>query len=187
MIVGRMFEGFDDLEIAWRQHDEYEAALNVISTSCNDLAIFAHDLLKVTTEPKWGTITKFDHRSLQGAHDLLAAAWRYEFLNPTPRLPLLPENQDFRSGPADMAWLEWLRGELTSWIKAPLLVRLVQNILTNQNQPLGYAAEAKLAIEILDRFPAVPWLPTLREANLTDLTRYSKELLNDVVQSERTE
>ena len=49
-------------------------------------------------------------------------------------------------------------------------------ILTNQNKPIGYAAEAQLCLDILDRFYEVPWKPKWREAYEADLTK-AQELL----------
>ena len=51
-------------------------------------------------------------------------------------------------------------------------MRSVQLILTNQNTPIGYAAETNLCLGIIDRFGSVPWKRRLREA-------YEKDLAND--------
>ena len=67
--------------------------------------------------------------------------------------------------PVQILWLNWLRNELSGWIDYPYLVRSVQVILTNQNNPIGYAAESRLCLDIMDRFPSVPWRSDMREVN----------------------
>ena len=165
MIVAPKFDGDEGMDTAWRQHDVYGEALRIIVTTCNKHARFARRLLDDERHPEWGVVDGFDHRTLQNAHDLLAAAWRFE--NQQLELRFGPE------GPLDSierTWLEWLRNEIAGWIDAPRAARCVQLILTHQNQPVGYAAEAQLSLDILDRFPEVPWRAGLREVHETDLT-----------------
>ena len=54
-------------------------------------------------------------------------------------------------------WLDWLLEEVRSWKDSPHLVRLVMQILTNQNQPVGYRAETALRYGLIDRYSDVPW------------------------------
>lgn len=169
MIVGKFFEGDDDSEIAWKQHDIYDQALGTIIQTCNHLTRFARSLLDEKEHAAWGSIEDCDHRTLQGAHDLLAAVWRFrhdvrqaELLlerRPEPLVPHTPEN----------LWLWWLRGEIQSWVWHPDLVRDVQLILANQNLPVGYAAESRLCLALLDRFSDVPWTPNWRDACEEDI------------------
>lgn len=165
MIVASFFEDDEDQEVAWKQHEVYGDALGIIVGTCNRHALFARAVLHDSKHDDWGTVVRFDHRTIQNAHDLLAAAWRFENDLRQPKLPFEPEN------PLDHVqalWLEWLRKETEKWITAPWIVRSVQVILTNQNQPLGYKAEGQLCLDILDRFPDVPWKPHLRAAHETD-------------------
>ena len=53
-------------------------------------------------------------------------------------------------------WLDWLLEEVRSWKDSPHLVRLVMQILTNQNQPVGYRAETALRYGLIDRYSDVP-------------------------------
>ena len=78
MIVGTFFDGDDDAEIAWKQHDVYGEALGAIIQVGNRLTLFAKSLLDDKAHASWGTIETCDHRTLQGAHDILAAAWRFQ-------------------------------------------------------------------------------------------------------------
>lgn len=51
------------------------------------------------------------------------------------------------------------------------MVRLVQLILANQNNPTGYASEASLALLIMDRFDSIPWETKWREAHESSLRK----------------
>ena len=50
----------------------------------------------------------------------------------------------------------------------PQLVRSVQIILANQNKPIGYLAESRLCLGILDRFNSIPWDKSKWEAYESD-------------------
>ena len=167
MIVGSYFEG-DDKEVAWKQHDVYGVALATIVSTCNLHTNRARALLNSSEHPEWGETKCHDHRTLQCAHDLLAAAWRSR--NEFRQTSLLPgENRTLDD--VHLLWLDWLRNEIAGWSTLPHLVRSVQLILTNQNEQLGYEAESQLCIDIIDRFPDVPWERRVRDAFEADLSR----------------
>ncbi len=112
VIVGTFFKCDDDTETARKQHDVYGEALGAIIRTNNRLALFAKSLLDDKSHPNWGTIETCDHRTLKGAHDLLAAASRsrHDFRQselplervPERLVPHMPEN----------LWLWWLRDEI---------------------------------------------------------------------------
>ncbi len=166
MIVATYFDGDNDKVLAALQHDVYGDALIIMVKACNRFALFAKVLLKDKEHDNWGQIQRFDHRTLQMAHDLLAAAWRFENNSLQLELPI-PGMHD--NCPYEERWLAWLRREMSDWIDCPRMVRSVQLILTNQNKPIGYAAETRLSIGIMNRFELVPWQGDLREALLKDL------------------
>lgn len=170
MIIGTFFEGDDDAEIAHEQHEFYGQALDTIIETCNRLTQFAKAVLGDESHDAWGTVHACDHRTLQGAHDLLAAAWRFRYDQRQGQLPLGRKvSETLVSDTPGNRWLRWLRGEIESWVREPQLVRHVQLILANQNQPAGYASESRLNLAILDRYPDVPWKPDLRDACERDL------------------
>lgn len=168
MIVSAFFEGDADLEIAKGQHDVYDEALGIIISTTNHFARIAIALLDDRGHQGWGQITRCDDRSLQAAHDLLAAVWRFKN---APRQSNLSLNNIEDGATPEKVWLNWLRYELSSWIDHPSLVRFVQLILANQNQPLGYEAESRLCIAIMDKFSSIPWRRSLRAAHEQDLLR----------------
>ena len=168
MIVGCFFEGDTDDEVALKQHDVYHRALRIILETCNQHARFARAVLSDTNHPEWGTVEEFDHRTIQDAHDLLAAAWRFEHDMRQPELPFKPKNSLVT---AEVLWLDWLRQETARWSTAPRIVRSVQIILTNQNKAIGYTAESQLCLDILAKFADVPWQRGLRETHEANLDR----------------
>lgn len=174
MIVGSYFDGDDDDVVAWTQHDVYGEALWIICSTCNRYAEFAKNLMGDRTRQDWGTVTQFDHRTLQCGHDLLAAAWRFRHEFRQGRFVF--DDSEVPVSPAS-AWLQWLRAEVADWIQHPDLVRWVLTILAHQNQPAGYHAEAKLGLAIMDRFHDVPWSTDLHTAYELDLSRESQRLV----------
>jgi len=168
MIVGSYFDGDEDMELAWKQHDAYHQALGLIIRTCNRFARIARAILDDQVHEKWGTIETCDHRTLQGAHDLLAAAWR---MQNDFRQGVLPFEKSRSLLVAENEWLDWLAAEVSTWFDRPHFVRNVQLILCNQNQPKGYAAESQLCVDIIDHFRDVPWQTHWREAYVQDLTK----------------
>lgn len=186
MIVGAYFDGDDDAEVAWKQHDVYGHALGIIVRTCNLFALRARALLDDSDHPDWGIVEEFDLRTLQVAHDLLAAAWRFrhdsrqfELFVEVPRglwaCLLIDSGSPVRLhdplAEVPRRWLGWLREEVEGWLDLPYLVRSVQLILANQNEPVGYLAESQLSVDLLCRFEDVPWKPDWRAALEADLAK----------------
>lgn len=167
MIVAPKFPG-DDMVLARLQHEVYGDALRVVVDRCNRFGRLALAILEQDAEhPGWKGVDRFDHRTLQFSHDLLAAAWRYEESPPQLSL-LLSESRPkdaFQADTSEERWLQWLDSEVASWLHpeagpgddGPQKIRLVLRILANQNQPSGYEAESYLAQLIYRRFSHVPW------------------------------
>ena len=171
MWVAPLFDDDVDMEVAWKQHDVYSDALWTIVSQCNRYTEFARRLLDDVDHTEWIAVDSFDHRTLQHAHDLLAAVWR--FRNNLRQSELFADTDSVNE--VQTLWLDWLRREVAEWIDYPDRVRLVQVILANQNSPLGYIAESELAINIIDGFPRVPWDRRLREASEATLAKYREE------------
>ena len=157
MIVGVFFEDDWDHALKWKQHDVYGNALGIIVATCREHVARAASLLEVERPGQWETDVQIDHRTLQDAHDILAAVWRHATSPVQTSLPL--EVPATRATRGVTGWLEWLRVEVRSWWEEPRLVALVSAILANQNQPAGYQAEEELAERLHRRFSAVPWCP----------------------------
>ena len=154
MIVAHYFDGDDDEEVAQLQQDVYGEALGIMVARCNEHARFARGVLNDTRHHDWGTVYTFEHHTLQNAHTVLAAAWRFRNDHRQPELPYEPGNPLER---VQRHWLDWLNQEVADWTTQPNLIRLVQLILTNQNDVPGFTARAQLGLELLGRFSDVPW------------------------------
>ena len=163
-MVGEMFYGDGDMEVMAAQQDVYRHALQTIVSGCQDHIRRATQLLLTSTPASAAflSITQFDHRTLQDAHDILAAAWRFEAkVNDEPDLFAAVEDRVPR---ATMEWLSWLRDEIERWSDSPALVRAVAEILTHQNTDTGYWHEDMLHIALFDRFFTVPWTARTRRS-----------------------
>ncbi len=165
MIVVPQFQG-DDMAIADLQHDVYGEALGIMVGRCEQSARTAITILGGDlTHPKWEGVERFDHRTLQFAHDLLAAVWRYETSPPQKRLPIseAPSKPELEAGTPERRWLKRLDSEVASWVRAeaghegPHMIQLVLRILAHQNEPAGYEAETRLAELIYSRFRHIYW------------------------------
>lgn len=150
MIVGCPFEG-DNVELAWQQHEVYGLALGVIAQELGRRFRDACITLSVTQPAKgWPAESNIDHRTLQSAHDRLAATWRYRVSPPQAELKIGIALDASMNG-----WLEWLRLEMASWDSQ--LVGLGIRILQNQNTKIGYKAEDWLEHYLCLRFEDVEW------------------------------
>ena len=158
MIIATNFPG-DSYAVASAQHDVYYEALNIIVKTCNKFALFAKNLMNIQEYQTWGSVQQFDHRTLQFQHDLIATVWRYKSNCVQQRLDCDEDKESIQH-----RWLDWLQVEVNSWIEKSDCVRLVQIILTNQNNPLGQKSEALLSLAIMEYFPDVPWDEKLKTA-----------------------
>ena len=173
MIVAPFFKGDVDMEVASKQHDVYGQALWIIVSKCHQYTEFARSLLNDADHSEWGTVEHFDHRILQRGHDLLAAVWRFRNDFRQSELPFVNKNS---LDEVQELWLDWLRNEIASWFDYPERVRLVQLILTNQNELPVYIAEAQLSLDIIGWYTEVPWNQTLREASEASLSENREKL-----------
>ncbi|NDB68818.1 MAG: hypothetical protein EB015_12595 [Methylocystaceae bacterium] len=167
MIVGNYFAGDENYDLKIVQHDIYYRAIGLMITSCNNIAEYAAKPDYVLSSEDWGKIDKCDHRTIQFAHDLLAAAYRYKCSVSFETMLSVKIDK-----PKDH-WITWSSIEVQSWWKTPNLLQNFLIIMACQNEPYGYLAETRLCLGLLDRFPDVPWEPDLKEAFEKDLARYS--------------
>lgn len=156
MNVGCSFRDDVDDRTKWAQHDVYSPSLAIIVQGCIRHAQAAAALLEAEWPPAWPSDPTYDYRTLQDAHDILAAAWRFIADTAQPPLPA-PVGGQARARPLMEQWNEWLRAEIAAWPTRPHLVQLVMTILAHQNIPRGNDAEDALAQALRERFNSVPW------------------------------
>ena len=109
MWVVPSFDGDVGMEVAKKQHDVYGPALWIIVRQCNLYAEFTRRVLDDADHLEWGTVESFDHRTLQGAHDLLAAVWRFRNDFQQPVLPFVDRGSDSNGAKLHVKGRSWDR------------------------------------------------------------------------------
>jgi hypothetical protein len=147
MLVYDQFEG-DDTGLALRQDAVFSAAVDTIIALCERHYDHACTIARVPAD-RWPEDDRgLDRKVLQEAHDVLAAAWRWQIAPPQPQLALEWPPRAF-----DMAdWLHWLRDEVDAWHTEPDLVLAVVSIVAD-----GPEAAPLLAGALRMRHAGVPW------------------------------
>ena len=153
MIICPKFDGDDWLELQRAQHDIYGEALWILNSRCMRGYKSSVAMTHSFDDPIYDTLkempARIDHRTLQNAHDHLAAAWRKENRFVQPDL-LIQQTMAELAG----EWLIWLREEVDLWLgQDPLLVRLVCLVLVQQNVKGGYKAEEELLVALRHHYP----------------------------------
>lgn len=136
-----------------RQHDVYGEACRILVRECRNHLWRAVNLLEQPWPTRWSPeSTVHDHRIIQDAHDILAAAWRYETFG--WQLELFSPVREVRM----CDWLWWLEKEIISWHQQPALIASVMTVLSHANTNLGYEAQDRLSVLLRERFWKVPWI-----------------------------
>jgi hypothetical protein len=151
MIIAPRYHGDEAIPAMQQQHDAYGAALQIIVGGIQDHERSAAHILGQPPLPDLPS--QFDHRTLQDAHDLLAAAWRWRSDVVQIGLPFAGDNSALTR-----IWLDWLREEVRGWWRQPALVTTCADILRHSNEPRGHAAEQSLAELLRQRFADIPWI-----------------------------
>ncbi len=155
MIIGSRFRDDNNKEVMRLQHEVYGDALRIISGTCQKYTNLAHRILG---DP-WVSviIDSYDHRTLQDSHDTIAAAWCSRCLLSLRQMELALDWKHAIAPDFQGHWLKWLEEEVRSWKDDPCLIQFVVRILENQNNPVGYRAEAYLNRALVFRYADVPW------------------------------
>lgn len=159
MWVCAEFEGDDDENLKSLQHDCYYASLALITQLLEDAA-------EKPLSKKLPNIRSIDHRTLQGSHDILAAAFRH-FHKQSLGYRTVTEkdaNSPIRTkenGKTDTKivneWENWVE----AWLKSkPTIILQLSKAVTFQNTNEGYEAE-KLAKKLIRlECSDIAWLET---------------------------
>lgn len=152
MIVCEYFEG-DDIDFAWKQHDVYAEAIDIILQNC------AHQIRNACVvtgiDPfEFASFGSLDHRTIQHTHDLLAAVFRFGVEPPNEQLDLFKTKNYVKS---TGEWLKWLTFETRNWHNQPKILFYFRELSKFQNEERGLVAEAGIAKEIKEYFRVVPW------------------------------
>lgn len=152
MIVTSVFPDDHDTSLMFAQHAEYASVIGEwVERSCRAYER-AEELCAIRTA--LGDIARslqgFDHRTVQGAHDLMAAWYRFRF----GRAPL------FRDAPADptemrAAWRQFASEEIGRLLESPAVTRRLLLAVAYANKPVGLEAERELAELLKRRYSAM--------------------------------
>lgn len=153
MIICNKFSGDEWLDLQRAQHEIYRQSVGeiafyckIIYIGCGEVTENYHDALQdcLLEMPD-----KFDHRSLQGTHDHLAAYWRRLHNHTKQTLYNYGSVKSLRK-----KWQEWLRYTVSQWTtEHPYLVRMVCLILVQQNVKAGYAVEDAILKKLREVYP----------------------------------
>ena len=154
MIIGKYFDGDNDKALQSQQHDCYGEALRIIAHGSaqgyRNATLICDVEDSISKEDRKKLSDGFDHRTLQMAHDHLAAYWRWHRNRCDPYLDGM---EPFNVGD----WLSWLRQEVELWpTSSPSIVRYVAAILLNQNTETGYKAEDDLLETLKSHYSGMP-------------------------------
>jgi hypothetical protein len=155
MIVASMFEGDDNTHLMWLQHDAYDDALGIIIANAHTLHSFA---MRYTKSRLVEFPQTYDHRRLQGAHDIWAAQYRYYKGDTQIPLPLNGETQPDAFDKAAVAnWREWLKKTCRDLVHDPYMVRLICNLLMQPDSERAVDWEAHLNFLLVQPHDSIPW------------------------------
>jgi hypothetical protein len=160
MIVASMFEGDDDTHLMWLQHDVYHDALGIITANVKTLHNF---VMQYTKSELVAFSETYDHRRLQGAHDIWAA--QYRFYKGDAQIPL-PLNGETQPDAFDKAvvdnWRAWLKETCRDLVYDPYVARLICNLGMQSDSELANNWEAHLSFLLLEPLDSIPWKAHVR-------------------------
>lgn len=157
MIIGRAYPSDDNDLLQNVQHDLYSRHVFELFDAARKAMIWAADVLNadLLVAERARTVERFDHRVLQDAHDIMAAAFRRKCdLGDWNRL--LEGERDLGEH-YRLAWLGWFTAELETLAKSPRLVRSVVQTVLLADTELGYAAERDVCDLLITRFGMEDW------------------------------
>lgn len=156
MIVCEYFDGDNNETIKWVQHDIYSYMVYFLyKYSANR---YLQDIKLAFVSPDFVPIIKnkklFDHRVLQHHHDLIAANYRY-FLAPREEYNPCPSDFDLKSFYKE-AWKLYYLKEVDLLSEIDEISEQIVTAVAFENTDLGYAAEEKLTLLLLQRYVGLP-------------------------------
>ena len=155
MIVAPRFPGDTNERLMWLQHDLYSSLVGLLYSIARERYNDACQYIGVDTPLRRDVIKRqgVDHRVLQDAHDLIAAAYRLT----QPGGVQLAFGEDVTSWDERQrrAWSTFFQEETARLTDDAALTRVILTAAVNENTPAGYAAEAELADRLHDYYPAL--------------------------------
>lgn len=144
MMVGNEFPGDDNRPLKQIQFDLYGDMVSLLFATQRQRYLDAANLMEIDTELslRLRQINSFDHRTLQHAHDLLAALFR--FLHPHASQRLLGQSEESLQIELQRAYREFFEEQIALLSTNGDFTRAVCRATAFANQPIGVSAENTL-------------------------------------------
>lgn len=157
MIVGTSYPSDDNNQLKDVQHELYWRLVPRLFAAARAELLRAEEILEtqVVIAEKARAIESVDHRVLQDAHDIMAAAFRHGH-DDGSQLRLL-ETEAERGERYRAAWLEWFETELAALAKIPRFVRSTVQAVVLANTELGFSAERDIGELLVSRYELQHW------------------------------
>lgn len=101
-------------------------------------------------------VNSFDHRTLQDAHDILAATFRY--LHDDGGQFRILEDVESQQERYLSAWIDWLYKQFEEIVTYRKFAMSIVECVVYANTELGYLAENRSCGILLNRFDAIDWM-----------------------------
>lgn len=157
MIVCRVYESDNNELLKRTQHDEYMHIVGRIFHSARSTLVKADATLETNLliAERARSVDGFDHRVLQDAHDIMAAAFRH--LHDDGGQLGLFENAETQCTSYLTKWTAWLDNQLVELVQCPQFVRSAVECVLFSNAEMGYMAENRLCDFLLTYYGAGDW------------------------------
>jgi len=157
MIIANAYKSDNNNLLKDAQHDLYGRHVSKIFEAAKFKLIQADSILNANflITKKARDIDSFDHRILQNAHDIIAAAYRYRY-DDGGQLNLFRRDitiQDYYK----IEWARWFDKELDSLLGYSLFVRAVVECVIYPNSNLGHAAEHSICYILISHYNIEDW------------------------------
>jgi hypothetical protein len=152
MIVGTEFPGDDNKTLMDVQHALYWELLRWLLVAPRDRYLSASCLLRMENDlsQQLRTMTGFDHRTLQAAHDIIAAYFRFSW--PDSAQLLLDEQEDAYRLRLGDAWRNFFKEEVKALTTDDEFTRAICTATAFGNKEAGLAAEAWVEQYLKERY-----------------------------------
>lgn len=149
MWVGREFLGDDNEALKIIQHNAYTTS--PIASKCINIYVRSCEMTsqKNALYEQMRDLKTYDHRTLQEAHDQIAAYFR--FLHGELHLPLISSEEEYKLK-LEARWKGFYDVETSELAATPSINQTVIQILAHQNKEIGMYAETVLSYHLNNRY-----------------------------------
>lgn len=157
MIIGKAYK-FDNNELLKdAQHELYRNHVFMLFAVAKSKIIQADAILdaNLLITEKVKEINRFDHRVLQDAHDIIAAAYRYHN-DDGGQMNLLHLDEALLDR-YKTEWAKWFSQELVTLLSYPRFIRSVVESVVFSNSELGYAGQHAIGNFLITLYNLEDW------------------------------